>query len=32
METINVDFNNADIHGRVRLNTAGALASISEKN
>jgi hypothetical protein len=32
METINVVFNNADIHGRVRLNTVGALASIDEKS
>jgi hypothetical protein len=32
METINVDFNNADSHGRVRLNKAGAIESISEKN
>lgn len=32
METITVDFNNTDIYGRIRLNTAGALAIINQRN
>jgi hypothetical protein len=32
METIFVDFNNADTYGRVRLNTIGTFESIKEKN
>jgi hypothetical protein len=32
METIIVDFNNADSYSRIRLNTIGAFESIKEKN
>jgi hypothetical protein len=32
IERVNVDFNNADKEGRVRLSTYGALKDIREKN
>lgn len=32
METVNVDFNNTDSSGRIRLNTVGALESIRNKS
>jgi hypothetical protein len=32
MEIIEVDFNNADASGRIRLNTDGAIESIKERS